>query len=146
MKSLFDMRYTLIFSALCGYALATSGATLNLFSLYDHFFPVVTMQGKLVGRGDDGSVFVHITGTKNRDCQFLQIDSYSTNKMGFVRDANEERVGGYPVNGASKPVGTYDLGVWRVFPVDKDAIRSRMYVEHSCNRRIVYTLISDVAL
>jgi hypothetical protein len=146
MKRLLNVKYTLLFSAFCGYALASSGATLNVLNLYDHIFPVVDMRGTLVAYDPSGAALVHVGGSKLRDCQFIQIDSYSVSRTGILRDANEERVDDLPVDGGTKPPGTYDLGVWRIYPVVAGATAVRMYVEHSCNSRLVYTLIADVPL
>jgi hypothetical protein len=145
-RRVLDMKYTFLFSVLTVYILATSGATLNLLNLYDHFFPVVRMEGRIVSKDPSGSVLVHVWGEKLRDCQFIQIDSYSLSRTGILRDANEERAEDLPADGGTKPPGVYDLGVWRIYPVVAGSTRVQMFVEHSCNGRLVYTNIADVSL
>lgn len=146
MKRFYETRYTLLLSALLGYFLAASSPLTIMLSVYDRVFPVVVMEGTLVTRLDDGSAVIHLTGEKRRDCAYVKIDSYSMNQLGIIKDANQERVDGVPNDGASKPVGKYDLGTWRIFPVDPDASKVSMYSVHRCSDRTVYTKIAEVPL
>ena len=140
-NKVFGMRWTITFALCAGYLL--SGV--SPMSIYDSLSPVVVMEGKLIKRDVD-SVVVHVSGTKLRSCQFLQIDSYSVDATGRMRDANETRIDGMDYDGASKPVGEYDLGMWRIYPLGTKATGVQMYVEHSCAGRIVLTKIADINL
>lgn len=145
-RQILHMKWTVIFSIALGYLLSTSAiGTGALLGIYDSLWPVVTMQGTLIEKGD-GFAVVHISGTKHRKCQFLQIDSYATNQEGMIRDANETALGDVPYDGGSKPPGSFDLGQWRIFPIDKRAVSLQMYVEHSCDGRMVITKIVEVPL
>ena len=145
-NSVFEMRWTILTAVVVGYMLSPFpqlGAS-TFFKMYDALWPVVTAHGELVSRDKD-SAYLHVTGTKHRDCQYLQIDSYYTTPAGMLRDANESRTDLLPIDGASKPVGPFDIGVWRIFPVS-GASSVQLYVEHSCAGRLVVTKIAEVAL
>lgn len=147
MKSHFvEMRWTILTAVIVGYMLSpfTQLGASTFFRMYDAMFPVVTAHGELTSRDSD-SIYVHITGTKHRDCQYLQIDSYYSTPAGMLWDANETRTDLLPIDGASKPVGPFDIGVWRIFPVS-GASSVQLYVEHSCAGRLVVTKIADVTL
>lgn len=107
--------------------------------------PVVSMHGTLVQR-DDVSVWVHIAGTKLRACGYLGLTAYSIDGQGVRRDANIERADGVQVRGASKDPGAYDLGVWRIWPVQDSAVRALVSVEHDCMGVIVRSVIAEVVL
>ena len=145
-NSVFEMRWTILTAVVVGYMLSpfTQLGASTFFKMYDALWPVVTAHGELVSRDTD-SIYVHITGTKHRDCQYLQMDSYYTTPAGMLRDANEFRTDQLPVDGTSKPTGLFDIGIWRVFPVS-EASSVQMYVEHSCAGRLVVTKIAEVTL
>lgn len=107
--------------------------------------PVVTMAGKMVAR-DEVAVFVHIAGTKHRECKFLGLMAYAVNAAGVRRDANIERVDGVTMRGETKQPGQYDIGVWRVWPVSEDAASAVVLVEHACDGVSVRSVIAEVTL
>ena len=107
--------------------------------------PVVIMHGRLIQR-DDVSVWVHIAGTKLRACGYLGLTAYSIDGQGVRRDANIERADGVQVRGASKDVVAYDLGVWRIWPVQDSAVRALVSVEHDCGGVTVRSVIAEVLL
>ena len=147
MKSHFvEMRWTILTAVVVGYMLSpfTQLGGSTFFKMYDALWPVVTARVELTSRDSD-SIYVHITGTKHRDCQYLQIDSYYSTPAGILRDANETRTDLLPIDGASKPVGPFDIGAWRIFPVS-GASNVQLYVEHSCAGRLVVTKIAEVTL
>ena len=145
-NSVFEMRWTILTAVVVGYMLSpfTQLGASTFFKMYDALWPVVTAHVELTSRDSD-SIYVRITGTKHRDCQYLQIDSYYSTPAGMLRDANETRTDLFPIDGASKPVGPFDIGVWRIFPVS-GASNVQLYVEHSCAGRLVVTKIADVTL
>lgn len=141
-KAASTMPITVVLAVLVGVAIAPGGGFDWLYALYDDVRPVVTMSGTLVSRDAD-SALIDIAGEKHRSCQFLSIRAYSM-RDGTLMDANIERVD-RPQDGHTKPVGRYDIGRWRVWPV-KHAVGVKVYVKHSCDGRLVLTKISEVAL
>lgn len=106
--------------------------------------PVVTMQGQVVGRGD-AEVMVRIIGVKHRECRYLGLQAYSVSAAGVFADANIKRAD-LDERGDTKPPGTFDLGVWRIWPLQAGASRALVYVNHDCAGVHVRTVIADVAL
>ena len=142
-QQIYSMRFTIVTAMFIGFLISSSQA--GLWGIYDNLNPLVRMQGNLVSRDAD-SVLIHIAGDKLRTCQFVQLDSYATDSIGLVRDANETRVDGQAYDSASKPLGSYDLGMWRIYPLGTNAVSVQMYVEHSCSGRLVIPKIADITL
>ena len=109
-------------------------------SVYDGFNPVVTMSGRVTGRGVE-SVDVQMGGQKHRACEYLKIQAF-TRKGGILHDANIVRLDAES-QGDTKPLGTFDIGIWRVWPI-KGGTDVVVYVNHNCDDRIVVTKIADV--
>lgn len=109
------------------------------WALYDKVYPIVTMDGDIVGRGADHAD-IHIYGKKNRQCKYIQTRSYI--RIGEqLKDVTGNRID-TPETGGTKPLGTFDIGVWRVTPIagGSDVV---MYVQHDCSGRLVLTKIAD---
>ena len=105
--------------------------------------PVVTMQGEITARTPN-SVTVHVWGAKHRNCRFIDIAGYSA-KAGLMFDAKAVRQD-MPEDGATKPVGVFDIGYWLVEPIT-GADKALMYVTHSCGPGdIRVTKIAEVVL
>lgn len=139
-----DMKYTIASALMAGWL--AYPALMQIPSAIDHFFPVVTMSAQLVSQERD-SVTIHIQGEKHRSCRFVQLDSYYKTISGVMVDANEIRLDGQIQDGSTKPVGSFDLGLWRIFPAPQDrATEVEMFVEHDCNGRLVITKIADIPL
>lgn len=134
----------LIFAFLVGALLSPLVANISPMSgnLYDKIYPVVTMVGKIKGRNED-SVDVQMGGTKHRSCKFLRLQGF-TRLDGVLRDSNITRIDAKS-EGITKPLGTFDIGVWRVWPINggTDVV---VYVNHDCDGRIVVTKIADAQL
>lgn len=107
--------------------------------------PVVKLTGRLVQR-DDTQVLMRITGEKLRSCRYAGITAFAINASGVRRGANIELVGAVPQRGVTVPVGAYDFGLWRVWPVDADAAVIMVFVEHVCGSVIVQTMAAEVRL
>lgn len=107
----------------------------------DTAYPVVVSQSRLVSRTDTEAV-VAVTLTKQRVCEFSSLQAYSRMRDGVLHSAHAERVD-FPVSGVSRPVGTYDAGRWRVWPIS-GAEGVVLYVQHDCNGRIVSSTFADV--
>ena len=113
-----------------------------LLMFYDYIYPVAKMEADIVARGPD-SVDLHIYGKKQRNCTYVQMHSFA--KSGDVMtDVHQKRID-IAEQGATKPIGVYDIGVWRVWPV-AGATYVLMYVHHTCNGRHVLTKIADEKL
>lgn len=112
--------------------------------LYDAIVPVVSMQGEIVARDKD-SVTVRMWGKKNRDCRFVGIQGFSKQEeAGLSRDATGQRMD-MPSVGATKPTGSFEIGVWRFRPVVNAKI-VEVYAQHDCGGRTVVTQIAKVVL
>lgn len=126
---------------LMGVAIAESSVINTAWQAYDQRNPVVRMSAYDIQRGQD-NVLLRMRGRKIRDCVYITIRAYSV-RNGVLHEANIERVD-LPQDGSTKPPGKdYDLGLWRVHPVDQfDGVE--VYVKHSCNGRLVTTRIAEV--
>jgi len=111
---------------------------------YERATPVVTMTGSIVRRDGD-AVFVHIAGTKHRECKYLGLQAYSVDATGRQHDANIKRVD-VDERGDTKAPGVYDIGVWRVWPVREWAASTVIRSLHDCNGVTVSTVIANVGL
>jgi len=138
-----DTKWTALITVLLmviGGHLAGSG----LLSFYNKYMPVVEMTGKLV-HTDGNSTLIHIVGEKQRDCKYVRIYAmYVFRGNGMLNDAFIERVSG-PLDGSTKPIGSYDLGFWRVWPTD-DATKVIVFVQHECGAETVLSKIAEVPL
>lgn len=135
-------RYTIVLGILLS-AFVMDGALDRALRWYDRAAPIVEMQGKLI-HTDGHSTLIHITGKKMRDCKFVRINAYYQFRgNGMLVDAFLERMAG-PIDGATKPVGEYDLGMWRIWPTD-DATKVLVYVHHECCGPHPETVLSKIA-
>lgn len=99
------------------------------WTTYDHFVPVVRMQGEVVSKTND-SVVVHMWGRKLRDCRYIGIQGFSRVGDGDNRDMFIRRVD-MPAYGTTRPQGLFDIGFWELRPLS-DATRVSVWVQHSC--------------
>lgn len=108
-------------------------------------FPVVSMKGDLVERTDQYAI-VHIYGEKHRgpECKYLGVQAFGDRTIGLPVDMHISRVD-IPEEGRTKPSGSYDIGNWRVWPVE-GVVRVRVYVEHDCLGVRVGTQIAEVRM
>lgn len=115
-----------------------------LLEKYDAAFPVLSMRGQLIKR-DEISVFINISGIKNRDCSYAGMQSYSLNAEGERSPVYREKQG-MPESGQTRPPGAYDLGTWRYWPLEADSMRVQVFVQHICSGRLITTNVADVDL
>lgn len=144
-QMLVSMRWTVLVGAVIGMLIAPAGQSVwrLIGKLYDETWPVVAMQGHIVERVDD-AVLVEVAGKKLRDCRYVRIQAFAQGRDGALRDAFAMRQD-WPENGATKPVGTYNIGRWKIWPAN-DAVAVLMYSQHDCDGRIVQTKIAEVLL
>ena len=110
---------------------------------YDDWRPVVKITGKRVS-AEGNAVLIHMAGAKLRNCEYLRVSAFTADVSGSMRDAHIGREARRET-GETKPLGSFDLGVWRLWPTD-GALRAIVYISHQCGDRIVRTKIADVAL
>ena len=113
-----------------------------VFRPFDRAFPVVEMQGVIISRSGD-AVDIHMSGTKNRECTYVQLLPYAV-RGDRMHDLSIQRLDSI-VKGDTKPLGNFDIGVWRVWPVG-GASAVVIMVQHICAGRIVTTKIAEVKL
>jgi hypothetical protein len=113
-----------------------------VFAVYDRYFPVVTMRGEITG-SSESAIVVHMAGTKNRNCKYVRLQAFA-GKGDILRDVNLMRID-VPESGATKPQGTFDIGYWRIWPVDKSET-VLVFAQHDCDGRTVITKIAEVTL
>lgn len=106
--------------------------------------PVVDMSGSLVVRSGD-SVIINIRGQKLRDCRYSGITAYSVGAAGVRYDARIERID-LPEKGETKPIGQYDLGSWRIWPIYDETRAVIVFVDHFCGNVQVRSVIAEVQL
>jgi hypothetical protein len=113
---------------------------------YDASFPVLKMSGDVISRDSD-SVSLHIKGEKLRgeECRLLAVYGYAIDKEGRLSDANATRMD-VAVEGRIRDKGLYDIGIWKIRPVRKDAVAVRVVTQHDCIGRIVLSTIAEEKL
>lgn len=137
----------LIFAPLIGMVLGSYLSTLNLHDRLSFWWtPVVRMQGDVVIGPTDSYVVLHIYGEKLRgeECAYKGLQAFGDRAVGPTVGLRISRVD-LPEEGTTKPVGTYDIGRWRVWPVDGvDTVK--VYAMHECGGRFVATKITEVKI
>lgn len=106
--------------------------------------PVVQMVGSLVAKPANTAI-IHIVGRKLRACEFVNMTAYTHVGSGAFVDAFLERVDAAPAIVSTKPVGNYDLGNWRVWPI-AGATEVDIFLQHRCDDTLVFSQIAEVKL
>lgn len=97
--------------------------------------PVVQASAEIIKRDHD-SVVLHVTGTKLRDCKLVGTQAYSVmNKVMSL--ARMERVYPFPLEYVQRPVGPFDMGHVRVWPVGSSAHEVVLYALHTCGAQTI---------
>ena len=111
---------------------------------YDEYFPVMNMTGALESRDIDSAI-LRIKGQKVRgdECRLLSTYGYSIQPDGFLKDASAIRVD-RPATGRVRDKGYYDIGLWRVHPVETNAVGAQVVMQHDCVGRVVLSTVADV--
>lgn len=144
-RATFGMPFTIVLGLSLGAVLVPAGTYFAdaIAAQYDETFPVVEIRGTLVSVAD-GEAVISMSGKKNRECTYIGIRAYSLGKDGNLSDAFIARTD-TPINGNTRPVGSFVIGTWRVWPLP-DSRGITVYANHLCGSRIVLTKIADVAL
>lgn len=109
----------------------------------DSAFPIIRSSSAIVSRSPD-EVVLRVTITKQRDCQFNNVQAYSRLPDNVLRSAQAERLG-IQTRPISRPAGvTYDAGLWRVWPI-AGSTGVVMFTQHDCgDGRLVTSTFADV--
>lgn len=118
----------------------------SVTAVYDDIFPVLTMSGKLVNKGPD-YVDIHIKGKKHRgeECRLMNVYGYTRRPDGLRADAVATRIDKSETR-RIRDEGDWDIGIWRVQPVDSLADRAEVWTHHNCVGRDILTRIAEVRL
>jgi hypothetical protein len=114
--------------------------------LYDANFPVLRMSGEVISREGD-AVVLHIKGKKLRgeECRLLTIYGYAVDIHGRLSDATATRID-QEQTARVREEGDYDIGLWRVRPINPDSVAVKVVTQHDCVGRVVLSTIAEAAL
>jgi hypothetical protein len=144
-KFTFGMPFTVLLGFALGGLMAPLGVSLlnEAYLIYDNLYPVIKTEGKLLSVGA-GEAVIAIVGEKLRPCTYVRIQAYAVGRDGNLEDAFIARIDA-PESGETRPVGSYTLGAWRVWPLpnSKGIV---VYANHLCGSRLVLTKIADIPL
>ena len=110
--------------------------------------PVTKMQGEEISRTGTG-VVLHIYGKKIRgeECRWIEFQAFGDRYAGLPIDLYMLKADILPNDGKTKPKGSYDLGLWSLYPTDPVLVyQVRVNVTHNCDGTIWSTEIAKVAL
>lgn len=143
-ETVWNVRWTITVTLVIGIFLSSSLTDYILYTYrmwWDATHPVVVTSGTLVTRTETIAT-IHIKGEKMRDCTFIALHAY-TRKNGTLSTANKERFELITEGPSNKPLGKYDAGKWKIWPLG-DADTVLMSVMHNCDGRIITTKIAEV--
>jgi hypothetical protein len=124
---------------------ATLGPAL---SAWDAAFPVLEpIAAEVIEREPDAVVIGLVAKkTKGEECRLIRIYGYGVDASGVLSLATVRRPDGSPQMGITHGPGVHDFGLWRVRPVDRDAVLVQVYVEHQCLGRVIRSKMAEVPL
>lgn len=96
----------------------------------EHGTPVIRASATLIRRETD-SVVMHVTGVKLRDCKLVGMQAFSV-RNSVMTAAKMELDGHVPIAMIQRPIGPFDMGAVRVWPVGMDADEVVLYEMHTC--------------
>lgn len=141
----FNMPLTIIVGIGLGAMLVPIGASFAEWTAeqYDKAFPVVVMTGTLLSLSDNEAM-ISLQGRKLRKCAYIRTRAYAMDGDGDMHDTYIARAD-MPETGETRPVGAFQSGIWRVWPLPNS--RSIVvYMNHLCGSRIVVTHGADIDL
>lgn len=137
----------LFFAPLLGVMLGSYLSTFNAYNKVAFWLrPVAVMHGDVVAGPTDNYIIVHIYGRKVRggECVYKGVQAFGERAVGPTVDLQIARTD-LPESGNTRPAGDYDIGFWRIWPVDGvQAIR--VFVTHDCSGKMWATKIMEVEL
>jgi len=138
LRQLLTMRWTVVISLAVGAVLSN----ITPAAWFDSIFPVVSMNAEVVAKSYD-EVVLKLSGTKHRDCKYISIDAFSRHGD-LLRDLDMVRVD-RPAEGGTKPKGSFDFGVWKIWPTN-DTKMVTVYVRYDCSGRDVFVNVAEVQI
>ena len=85
-------------------------------------------------RREADAVVLRVTGVKLRDCKLVGTQAFSV-RNSVMTAATMERHGPIPIAMIPRPVGYFDMGEVRVWPVGADAEEVVLYALHVCGAK-----------
>jgi hypothetical protein len=144
------MIFTTLGGLLTGAVLVLSApATLGpALSAWDAVFPVIEpIAADVIEREPDAVVIGLVAKkTKGEECRLIRIYGYGVDASGVLSLATVRRPDGTQQQGITHGEGVHDFGLWRVRPVDRDAVLVQVYVEHQCLGRVIRSKMAEVPL
>ena len=145
-RRLHSIRWTVILSIIAGLVIAGVFTPMVAWvqEQYDVLNPVVEMHADVV-RADSESITVALSGRKLRMCQYVRMQAYMREESGEMIDSQIVRLD-RSVDSATRPIGSFDFGVWRIWPVHDDATTADIYAQYVCNGRMVMVRAATVPI
>lgn len=122
-------------------------AVQGVFEAFDVANPVVTAHATMLPPAAPDEVLVHLSGSKDRDCQYIGLQAYTRRAFDdTLSDAYIQRVDVQQESGATRPRGRYaSLGTWRIWPRgNADVVL--IYAQHACGGRLVVGKLAEMRL
>ena len=107
--------------------------------------PVIESHATIVERGAD-SLLINVVGHKLRECDFIGLQAYTVDASGVMSIADISRIGPIPARAQNRPVGPFDSGVWRIWPVGASPVSVVVYAMHQCEGIDVRSVFAQVQL
>lgn len=92
--------------------------------------PVVKAKAEILER-EPGMVILRVTGEKLRECKLVGTQAFSV-RDSVMTPAWMEREWPMPLSLTPRPIGPFDMGMIKVWPVGDDADEVVLYVLHTC--------------
>jgi hypothetical protein len=104
------------------------------------------MSGEVVSREGD-AIVLHIKGKKLRgeECRLLSVYGYAIDAKGRLSDATANRIDTEQTN-RTREEGDYDIGHWRVRPINPDSVAVKVVTQHDCVGRVILSTIAEAKL
>lgn len=140
------MRWTILMAALIGFMVAQAGQEVRsaVLSVYDAVRPVVTLVSATIMEQGADDMVVGLVVRKARDCDYVRLQAFGAIADEPMMDAYMRRID-TPEKGTTRPRGTFNIGVWRIWPIN-GASSVIVYAQHDCGNRIVQTRLADIDL
>lgn len=116
--------------------------------IYDRLFPVVVTRSRVVSQVP-GALTLRIVGEKMRgeECHVTRVFGYATDSDGqrhLVVIAKPKAAP--PSSFTPRSRGLHDFGEWEVSGIPPQAVEVQVYVEHSCDGRLIVSRFGDAVL
>jgi hypothetical protein len=111
-----------------------------VFEAFDIHNPVLRATSRVIARDAD-QIILSISVRKVRACHYLRMQAFGVARGGDMVDINLARTD-RAEDGETRPVGEYNIGTWRVWPVagSKAVV---IYSNHLCDGRMVLSKVAE---